>query len=507
VERAASTRTPRIAVIGAGPGGLCTAIRLRQEGFDDVVVLEQAAGVGGTWWHNRYPGAACDIQSHLYSFSFELKRDWTRPYATQPEIQRYFEHCVERYGLGPHLRLGCAVRSARWDDAAAVWRLTTADGDEVTADVVVSAVGMFNALHWPDIPGLDTFAGPVFHSARWDHGQDLTGRRVGVIGCAASAIQFVPEIAPLVAQLDVYQRTANWVLPKEDVPFTDDELAAFATDPDAAPARRQEIWSNVDKVITFSDPALLARAEEAGRRAISVVRDPEVRRKLTPTEPYGCKRPLISNVYYETYNRPNVELVTEDVDHVTADAVVTVDGVVRPADTLVVATGFETTRYLSTIEVIGRDGRRLDDAWSAGAEAYLGITTSGFPNLFMLYGPNTNNGSIIYMLECQVEYVLRQVRRLADEDLAWLDVRPDVMRAYNEALQHDLDGVAVWQAGCPGYYRVASGRIVTQWPHTMAEYRRRTSTPDPEAYELGRLPAAASATSTPGPAAAPIVAG
>ena len=218
-----------------------------------------------------------------------------------------------------------------------------------------------------------------------------------------------------------------------------------------------------------------------------MVRDPEVRAKLTPTEPWGCKRPLISNMYLQTYNRPNVELVTEAIDHVTPDGVVTVDGRTHELDTLIVATGFQTTKYLSAIDVTGREGRHIDDAWSDGATAYLGITTAGFPNLFMLYGPNTNNGSILYMIECQVEYVLRQVRRIVDEDLAWIDVRPDVMAAYNEALQHDLDGVAVWQAGCPGYYRTPAGRIVTQWPHTMAEYQRRTSRPDPEAYDVGRL--------------------
>ena len=481
---AATPRGRRIAILGAGPGGLCAAIELRRAGFEDVVILEKGSGVGGTWYHNRYPGAAVDIQSHLYSFSFEPKLDWTRPYATQPELRAYFEHCAAKYGLGPHLRFGTAARAATWDEGEAVWRLRLESGEELRADVVVSALGMFNELHWPEIPARERFRGHSFHSARWDHDHDLAGRDVAVIGSAASAVQFVPEIAPRVRRLLLFQRTANWILPKEDEPFSAEQLAAFRRDPGLAARLRQQIFDGVEPLLTFGDPELLRRSEEACRKNLEQVRDPELRRKLTPTHPWGCKRPLITNDFYPAMNRANVELVTEPIERIGEAGVVTRDGRERRADTIVYATGFQTTRFLSALEVTGRGGRRLADAWSDGAQAYLGMTTAGFPNLFMLYGPNTNNGSILYMLESQVGYVVRQLQRMRAEELAWIDVRADAMARYNDKIQRDIAAVSVWQAGCNGYYRSPSGRVVTQWPHTMAEFRRRTQQPDAAAYEV-----------------------
>ena len=475
-------RTRRIVVIGAGPGGLCMGAKLREAGFDDFVILEQADGVGGTWRHNSYPGAACDIPSHLYSFSFERKNDWSRAYATQPEILDYFEQFATKYGLEPHLRLGSGARRVVWSDADARWTLST-DADTYEADVVVSAVGMFNEVNWPDIPGLDTFGGTLFHSARWDHDHDLRGESVAVIGSGASAIQFVPAIAPEVGRLYHFQRQPQWVAPKLDPPFSEEDIARFCADPSATEALRTEIYDRVDKAQTFADRDLLRLSEEAGLQNLALVEDPETRRRLMPTAPFGCHRPLISNDYYPTFNLPHVEAITDPVEKVTSDAVVTADGKERRADTIIVATGFATTKYLSVIDVIGRDGQRLDEAWSTGAQAYLGITTTGFPNLFMLYGPNTNNGSILFMIECQVAHVLRQLERMDAEGLAALEVRADAMDRYNRDLQRDLDGVEVWQTGCHGYYRVPSGRIVTQWPHSMTEYAVRTSQPHPDAYE------------------------
>jgi cation diffusion facilitator CzcD-associated flavoprotein CzcO len=375
------------------------------------------------------------------------------------------------------------VRGAYWDEECTVWRVITASGEEYEADAVISAVGVFNDLNWPDIPGLDTFKGTVFHSARWDHNHDLTGKRVGVIGSAASAVQFIPEIAPVVAQLDVYQRTANWVAPKEDAPFTAEQIERFTNDPIAARQQRWAIWRRVESAITYSDKTMMKAAEDAGRRNIALVNDPELQRKLTPSVPYGSQRPLISNKYYPTFNRDNVELVTEHIDHVTADAIVTVDGVERKVDTIILGTGFDTSKFLSAIDVTGRGGRQLADVWSNGARAYLGITTAGFPNLFMLYGPNTNNGSIIFMLECQVAYIMRQLLRMDDENILSIDIRPDVMDKYNEEIQRDCNAIDVWQVIDDSYYR-AAGRIVTQWPHTMSEYRRRILQPDPEVYEV-----------------------
>jgi cation diffusion facilitator CzcD-associated flavoprotein CzcO len=474
----------RIVVIGAGPGGICAGIKLKQAGIENFVILEKGDGIGGTWFHNRYPGAACDVQSHLYSFSFEIKKDWVRPYATQPEILEYMEHCVAKYGLGPHLRLCTAVRGAYWDEECTLWRVVTEHGEEIVADVVISAVGMFNDLNYPDIAGLADFEGTTFHSARWEKSCDLEGKDVAVIGSAASAVQFVPEIAKQAGRLTVYQRSANWVGPRDDAPFSPEQLKEFEVDPMAARRQRWKIWRTIEGVITFSNPEILRRAEEAGRNNINVVDDPELRRKLTPTTPFGCQRPLSSNVYYPTFNRSKVELVVETIDRIGPKSIIAVDGTERPADVIVLATGFKTTKYLSALDVTGREGRHIDEAWSEGAQAYLGITTAGFPNLFMLYGPNTNNGSILFMLECQVAYILRQLHRMDDEHIAWMDVHAEAMDGYNAELQRQLDSVEVWQAGCHGYYRGPSGRIVTQWPHTMSVYRDRAMRPDPETYEV-----------------------
>jgi cation diffusion facilitator CzcD-associated flavoprotein CzcO len=475
-------QTTSIVIVGAGPGGLCMGAKLLEAGVDDFVILERADGVGGTWRHNTYPGAACDVQSHLYSFSFAPKVDWTRAYATQPEILRYFEQFAEQFGLMPHVRLGTTVEGARWDEDVARWRVSTSDG-EIEAAALVGAVGMFGDLNWPDIPGLDSFQGTLFHSARWDHDHDITGERVAVIGTAASAVQFIPVIAPQVGELHVFQRQAQWVLPKEDPIFTPDEIERFRTDPDAAAAHRREIYDRIESVITFANPAAIDAAEQLGLEHLKVVEDPETRRKLTPSIRWGCHRPLSSATYYQAFNLPHVHVITDPIVKITSDAVVTADGTEHQVDTIIAATGFATTKYLSVIDVVGRDGVSLNDAWSGGAQAYLGITTAGFPNLFMLYGPNTNNGSILHMLECQVAYILRRLEKLRDAGASVSDVKPDVQAAYNEQLQRDLDRVEVWQqSSCHGYYRSDTGRVVTQWPHTMDTYRAMTERDDDDAY-------------------------
>ena len=475
---------PRIAIVGAGPGGLCMAIRLRQAGFEDFVLLEQADGLGGTWYHNRYPGCACDIPSFLYSFSFEPKLDWTRPYGTQPEILAYMEDCAEKYGVLPHCRFGSGVEKAVWDDERALWTLTLDSGERVEAEIVVSALGMFNELAWPDIEGLDRFQGTRFHSARWNWDHDLSGETVGVIGSAASAVQFVPEIVKQAGQVHLFQRTANWVMPKPDEPYTEEQLQEFAAEPERAATQRAEMYAQVDGGMTFSDPVALAQMEEAGLQAIEQVEDPVVREKLKPQHPFGCKRPLLSNDFYAAFNLPNLELVTEPIDHVEADSIVTTDGRSRRIDTLILATGFSATKYLSALDVRGRGGQHIDDAWKDGATAYLGITTAGFPNLFMLYGPNTNNGSILSMIESQVDYVLGWIERIRERELAWIDVRPEPMAAYNDEVQEAISGVEVWQQSCNGYYRTPSGRIVTQWPFSMSEFERRTASPVDDAFEI-----------------------
>lgn len=477
-------RDPRIIVIGAGPGGLCMAKRLLDEGLDDFVLLERQAGVGGTWRRNRYPGCECDAPSALYSFSFEVKPDWSKPYGTQPEILAYMEHVAEKYGILRHCRFGAEVSAAAWDEDRAHWTITLASGETLTAPVVVSALGMFNEPAWPDIDGLDSFAGTMFHSADWDWDHDLAGETVAVIGSAASAVQIVPQIVKQAGQVHLFQRTANWVLPKPDTPYTEEQLEQFRADPTPVLRFRAEIEAQTNKNMTFADRRMLAEREAAVLAAIEVVEDPAVRAKLRPTHPYGCKRPLFSNDYYPAFNEPNLELVTDGIERITKDTVVTVDGAHRRVDTLVLATGFAATKFLSVIDVVGRGGRHIADAWKDGAQAYLGITTSGFPNLFMLYGPNTNNGSILTMIEYQVEHVLGHLRRLASENVAWIDVKPEAMARYNAEIQQAIANVHVWQADCHGYYRSPNGRIVTQWPFSMTEFGERSATVDWDAFEV-----------------------
>ena len=476
-------RRLRTVVIGAGAAGICLTKDLLEAGFDDVVLLERNGGVGGTWLVNRYPGCECDVQSALYSFSWAPKPDWSKPYGTQPEILGYLEGLAADHGVLPHCRFGVEVTGATWDGDAATWTVTTASGEEVVGDVLVAAVGMFREPALPDIEGLDTFTGEMFHSARWDDGCDLRDKRVAVIGSAASAVQLTPKVAAVAGQLHLFQRSANWVLPKIDAPYSADELAHQREHPEIQAAFRAEIYKHMDAGMTFSDPVQLAEREAAGLDAIAVVEDPDVRARLTPDHPFGCKRPLFANDYYPTFNRPNVELVTDPIARIVPGGVETADGTVRAVDVIVLATGFSTTRYVSSIDVVGRDGVTLAEAWSDGAQAFLGITTAGFPNLFMLYGPNTNNGSILTMLEAQSAHIVAQLRRLVDEDLAWVDVRPEAMAAYNEEVQAAIAGVAVWQAGCTNYYRSPSGRVVTQWPFSMTDYRERTGRVDPDCFE------------------------
>ena len=479
-------RDVRVAIIGAGPGGLCMGKRLLDEGFQDFVLIEKSDSVGGTWNLNRYPGCECDVQSALYSFSFKFKTDWSKPYGTQPEILEYLRDLAQEYGLLPHLRLGDGVTSAEWNHATATWTLTLDSGDTVTADAVVSAIGMFNGLARPDIEGLESFAGTMFHSAQWNWDHDLAGERVAVIGSAASAVQFVPEIIKTAGQVYLFQRTPNWVMPKVDTPYAGEELDAFRADPTPLLEFRAEVEANMNRGMLFSDSERLSVIIAAGLQAMDVVKDPDVKAKLLPNHPFGCKRPLLSNYYFATFNEPNLELVTEPIDRVTGTAVITHDGVAREVDTVILATGFATTRYLSAIQVVGRDGRRIDDAWDDGAQAYLGVTTAGFPNMFMLYGPNTNNGSILTMIEYQVEHVLGHLNRLAHEGIAWIDVKPEPMARYNAEVQRAIAGVEVWNAGCNSYYRSPSGRVVTQWPFTMTEFQDRTATIDPDEFEVGR---------------------
>jgi cyclohexanone monooxygenase len=475
----------RIVVVGAGPGGICIGAQLREAGFTDFVILERAPRPGGTWWHNRFPGAECDVQSLLYSFSFALKADWTKPYATQPEILRYLDECIVRFGLQPHLRLGVEVTSARWMEADSQWLVDTADGDSMTADVLVSAVGMFNRPKIPDLPGMSRYEGQVVHSARWPADLRLEGLEVALVGTAASAIQIAPEIAPGAKRLWIYQRTATWVLPKDDEPFSEATIETFRSNPAALHDHRLQIWREFQRLTSYED-ATVESAERAGRENLLCVRDERLRAQLTPAFRFGAKRPLFSNKYYPMFNRENVGLVTSAIDRLDGRHLVTRDGERRRADVTIFATGFHTTEFASALDIRGRGGSSLRECWAPGAQAYLGITTAGFPNLFMLYGPNTNSGSIIHVIECQAGYVVRHLQRMAAQGLRWIEVRRAVQDFYNQRVQAELARMGIYAAeDVNTYYRTETGRIVTQSPYQMKDYRELTGLQDDLSFTTG----------------------
>ncbi len=461
------------------------AIKLRAAGIEDFIILEREAEAGGTWVTNRYPGLACDVPSFLYCFSFEQKVDWTRSYANQPEIKAYMQHCVEKYDVARHIRFGSTVESARWDDRSVAWLITTSTGDIVTADIFVSALGMFNEIQWPAIPGLDHFEGEKFHTALWPEKPDFTGRRVAVVGSAASAVQLIPEVAEEAGHLTVFQRTANWVMPKQDKTFSNDELEAFRRQPADAQKIRRDTYDFFEELVLFDKPDMMAELERLALENLAHVKDEGTRAKMRPTVPLGSQRPLFSNEYYPTFNKSTVNLISEAIECFTTDGITTRDGVEHPVDTIIFATGYAANKFLSVIDVTGRDGLALREAWADGPQAYLGITTTGFPNLFMLYGPNTNNGSILEMLEHQVAYVIDKIATLDLNKLAWIDVKRPVMDAYNEIIQRDIEAVVVWRSLGSRYYRANSGRAVTQWPHNMATYEAWTRKPDMDAFEIG----------------------
>lgn len=475
-----------VAIIGAGPGGITAAIKLLEAGIDDFVILEREDQAGGTWHNNQYPGLSCDVPSHLYSFSFEPKRDWSRPFASRAEIHPYMQHCVDKYGVGPHIRFGAGVIAASWDDAAHEWTLTLTDERTVTCKILISALGMYNQARMPDIAGRDSFQGESWHTARWPSGADLTGKTIAVIGSAASAVQLVPEVAKVAGRLHVFQRTANWVMPKDDTPYGADELEEMRRDGSIAAQLRADALAGAEIMSTWDDPDLLGNLRSGALENLDSVKDPEIRDRLRPQLPLGSQRPLFSNEFYPTFNRDNVELVTEAIAKITPTGVQTVDGTERKADVIIYATGFAANRFLSVIDVTGRNGLHIESAWGDGPQAYFGVTTSGFPNLFMLYGPNTNNGCILSLIELQVEYIVKKIRYMRRENIAWIDVRQDVHDRYNETMQTEIQNVEVWRTVGSRYYRAASGRNVTQWPHTMAVYKERIRREDNDAYEAHR---------------------
>lgn len=487
-DSAPTDTTCQIAIIGTGFGGLGMAMQLKRAGFDDFTLLEKSTAVGGTWRDNHYPGAACDVESHLYSFSFAPKYDWTRKFAGQPEILGYLEACAHEYGLREHIRFNTEIASAAFQDDEQRWHLTTTSGETLSAAILITACGQLNQPAYPAIPGAATFAGSTFHSARWDHSVPLSGRRVAVIGTGASAIQFVPEIVPEAGEVSVFQRSGAWVVPKSDGPFSDGAKQRFARWPWLARAYRAAIYcKNESRALAFTRWAFLLKPHVLlARRAIRrQMADQDKQQRLTPNYAIGCKRILLSNDWYPAIDAEHVDLVTDDIERIDEQGVVTADGHHHPADVLIYGTGFQATDFLTPMQIHGRDGQDLNTAWRNGAHAYKGITVHGFPNFFMLYGPNTNlaHNSIIFMLESQMRYVLQAVRQLQDQRITTLEVRRDREDAFDADIQDSL-AHTVWQSGCNSWYVNAAGRNTVNWPGFTFSFRRATAALDLADYHV-----------------------
>jgi cyclohexanone monooxygenase len=467
----------RVAVIGAGLGGIAAAIKLRRRTSATVTIFEQSAGVGGTWFDNRYPGCEVDVHSHAYSFSF-LRYDWPRTHATQAELLEYAEHVVDRFGLRPLLRLNTRVTDLVWEESTNTYVLSTEHGDTEEFDVVVSALGLLSVPRYPDWPGLDTFAGPCFHTSRWEE-HDLTGKSVAIVGTGSTAVQIVPAIAPAAAKVHVFQRQPGWIEPKNEREFSPRERWVYRHVPLAQKLNRAWIFHKGNRRFKGYDTGSRRqrRMREVCRRFIAATIDaPETREAVTPDYPWGCKRPVLSSTFYSSLNRDDVALVPHAVSRVTPTGVVDATGVTHPADVLILSTGFQPTRFLASLDVKGRDGRSIHDVWRERAAAFLGITVPGFPNFFILYGPNTNGGvSVIAQLERQAEVVVRAVRRLERTRRASLDTSPEAARRFTAWIDRRMASTAsAMDAGCHNYYHDAAGHNVTQWPGGHLAYALTT---------------------------------
>jgi cation diffusion facilitator CzcD-associated flavoprotein CzcO len=476
-------------IVGAGFGGVGMAIKLKQQGYDEITVFERGDSVGGVWRANTYPGAACDVPSHLYSFSFAPGHNWSRRYAPQDEILAYLRDVSSKFGVDPHLRLNTEVTEASFEPETGRWTLATGDGERHEFDVLVTACGQLSRPAIPSIEGIEDFRGHAFHSAEWDHERDLRGRRVAVIGTGASAIQFVPEIAPAVERLTVYQRSAPWILPKSDREYPEWERRVFERFPARVAAARLGMFAFFE-TFTYGftgKPWMMspfrAVANSARKRALA---DPELRAQATPDYEMGCKRVLVTADWYSTLTRDNVDLINGRVERIAPAGVVGPDGVERPADTIVYGTGFQSHGFVAPMRIRGRDGRELNEVWADAPEAYLGTVVSGFPNLFVLYGPNTNHGSgsVPYTLECQYRYVTDALRRLRASRSRFLDLRPEVQAEWRREMESRSERT-VWRAGgCDSWYLNEAGKNTNNWPGPWLEFRRRTRRIDPTQFEF-----------------------
>jgi cation diffusion facilitator CzcD-associated flavoprotein CzcO len=497
------TRPVSVVIVGAGFGGIAAAIELKRHGIDDVTILERATGMGGTWHYNSYPGAACDVPSHLYSFSFAQRRDWTRLCSPQAEIHDYLHDVARAHDIERHVRCRRTVASCTWDERDARWLIDTAEGERLQADALVLATGQLHQAALPRIAGIDTFAGHSFHSAQWDHSYTLAGKRVAVVGTGASAVQFIPEVAEQAAHLTVFQRTGNWMLPRTNRRYPRLVRTAIERVPGVQAFRRNFMFQYCELITAaIRHPRTIGRL--AGLRSAAFMRsqlkDPEIRRKAWPDYTFGCKRVLFSSAYLPALQRANVALVTEAIERVTPHGLVTSDGTEHEVDCIVWGTGFKTNDFMFPMRVVGRDGE-LNEAWAQGAHAHLGMTVPGFPSMFVMYGPNTNTsgGSIIVYLEAQASYIRQALTQMRLRGARAVEVRAEVEQASDRELQARFAGTA-WTR-CDSWYRDDSGRIVANWPGYMREYLQQTRALDPGEYRFDfsrSAPSPAPDAATPG---------
>jgi cation diffusion facilitator CzcD-associated flavoprotein CzcO len=476
-----------VLVVGAGFSGLGTAIKLKEHGYDDFVVLERGDDVGGTWHFNTYPNCGCDVPSHLYSFSFAPNPDWTRTYSRQPEIRDYLQRTTDEFGIRPHVRTNTTVQSAAWDEDTGRWTVSTDRGD-VRTRVLVAGMGPLAEPRIPDIPGLEDFQGEVMHSARWDHDYDLKGKRVASVGTGASAIQYVPAIQPDVEKLHVFQRTPPWIMPHTDRPTKGWERRLYEAVPGLEKAIRGGVYAARELLVLgfVKQPKLMGVVERLARKHIErSIPDPELREKVTPDYTIGCKRILPSNMWYPALTQDNVELVTKGVERITEHSVIDADGTEREVDAIIFGTGFQVTDMPVGKAVKGREGKTLDEVWKGSPNAYLGTAIPGFPNMFLLLGPNTGLGhsSMIYMIESQVAHVMEALDAMRDRGADTVEVRAEVAERFNREIDKRHEG-AVWNTGCASWYLDDTGRNATLWPDWTFRFRHRAAQFEPRAYEL-----------------------
>ncbi|MEA2348548.1 MAG: hypothetical protein QOG62_2335 [Thermoleophilaceae bacterium] len=485
-SREAQSRS--VAIVGGGFGGVGALVMLKRAGYQEVTVFEKGDRVGGVWNHNTYPGAACDVPSHLYEFSFAPNPRWSRRYAPQAEIQEYVEDTARRWGVLDRVRTDTEVTSATWDEPREKWVLETSGGQH-EADLLVTACGQLSVPKTPPIPGLDSFGGPSFHTAEWDHGVDLVGKRVAMVGTGCSAIQVVPQIQPVVAQVDIYQRSPGWTLPKMDFEYTERTKKLFERFPFLMKLDRKAVFAFMEAGAAgmTSQRWMLPAFRAAGKKQITdAIDDPALREKVTPPDEIGCKRMMLTDEWYPTLTKPNVELVTDRITHVTPTGVVTEDGAERRADVMVLATGFESHGFVAPMEITGAAGRTLAEEWAEIPRAYLGMSVPSFPNMFLLYGPNTNGGtgSVIYTIEAGATHVIAALRELERADARRIEISRQAAEAFDTELRAALEG-SVWHDGCDNWYVDENGNDPSQWPWLWSAYRRRTAELAPGAYRLG----------------------